>query len=816
MKVIIVGGVAGGASAAARLRRLDEKAEIIMFEMGPYISFANCGLPYHVGNVIKERDELLVQTPENMEGRFNISVKVNHEVTKINRKEKTVEVKNLETGEVFEETYDKIVLSPGASPIVPPIKGIDEAKVYPLTTMPDMDKVIEEVNSGVKSVVVVGGGFIGVELAENLLEKGLKVSLIEMQPQVLTFLDPDMAAIVHREMIASGIDLRLNDQVKELEKNGDKTNVVLSSGDKILTEMVIMGVGVLPRTKLAKDAGIKLGTTGAIQVNDKMRTSDKDIYAVGDAIEIKHYVTGDPMKLPLAGPANRQARIAVNNICGIKTKYRGTQGTSIIKVFDLACSSTGANEFLLKKNETEYKTITTIQGSHAGYYPGAYAIHLKILFSEKDGKLYGAQVVGYDGVDKRIDVLASVIRFGGTIYDLEDLELAYAPPFGSAKDPVNMLGFIAVNSTSGFSPTVSVMETDKYIDKDTFIIDVRDEDEIHTGMIDKAVHIPGDSIRSRMNEIPKDKKIFLYCKMGLRGYIAQRILLQNGYENVVNLSGGFESYNVYAHPELWKDYIPTMETIDDTQTEIHKNEETNIPNVKIDCCGMQCPGPLLKLKQACDTAKPNEIIQIEASDQGFYNDVKAYAERMNLKVLELKKGKTIRAKLKKCDTELKDIRVTEEKNHITIVVFSCDFDKVMATLIIANGALAMGKKVSLFFTFWGLNVLRKNCPIQIEKTFIEKAFGWMMPRGTKKLVLSKMNMMGAGTAMIKGIMKQYNVDSIDSLLENLIKCGGELVACSMSMQLMGIKMEEMIDGVEEGGVATYLNNTDKGTLNLFI
>ncbi len=816
MKVVIVGGVAGGASAAARLRRLDEKAEIIMFEMGPYISFANCGLPYHIGNVIKEKEALLLQTPEIMEARFNISVKIHHEVLKIDRKEKKVEVKNHKTGEVFEETYDNLILSPGSCPIVPPIKGLKESNYFTLTTIPDMDKIIKSIKDGDKKAVVVGGGFIGVELAENLKEIGVQVSLVEMQSQVLTFMDPDMASFIHRELIANGIDLILEDSVQEIENSENGEKVILASGKKLVTDMIILGVGVMPNVFLAKEAGLKLGETGAINVNSKMQTSDKSIYAVGDAVEIKHYVTKDAMKIPLAGPANRQARIAANNICGLKSKYNGTQGTSILKVFDMACASTGANSFLLKKAKINFKTVTTVQNSHAVYYPGAYSIYLKILFDPDSGKIYGAQVLGYDGVDKRIDVIAAVIRNGGTVYDLEDLELAYAPPYGSAKDPINMLGFQAVNNINGISPSVNVLEIKKYLNEKTLFLDVRTDEEIKNGMIEGAMHIPVDSLRARLSEIPKDRKIIVYCKIGLKAYIAQRVLLQNGYSDVYNMSGGYESYYVFANPDCWNDFAPASETIDETQVKISMNDNVKVSNIKLDCCGMQCPGPLMKLKEAYDRASDGEVIQIEASDQGFYMDVKAYAERMDMKVLELKKGKTITAKLMKNAPVSKNIQVSETRDHITIVMFSCDFDKVMATLIIANGAIAMGKKVSIFFTFWGLNVLRKDTPIVMEKTFIEKAFGWMMPRGTKKLVLSKMNMMGAGTAMIKGIMKQYNVDSIDSLLENLVNSGGELIACSMSMQLMGIRMEEFIDGVVEGGVATYLNNTEKGSLNLFI
>lgn len=819
MKVIIVGGVAGGASAAARLRRLDEKCEITMYERGEFISFANCGLPYHIGGAIEDREALLVQTPEGMSARFNFAVKTFHEVVSIDAKKKAVQVKNWKSGNTFEDKYDYLVLSPGAAPIKPPIPGIDGENIFTLRTIPDMDKIIASMKAGAKSAIVVGGGFIGVEVAENLIEKGLAVSLIEMQDQVLTFLDPDMAAFAHNEMKSHKIKLHLSDRVTEFKKAaGGKVAVTLASGKAIEADMAVLAIGVMPEVKLAKDAGLKIGETGAIAVDERMQTSDPSIYAVGDAVEVTHFVTKTKIKIPLAGPANRQARIAVNNICGIKSEYKDTQGTSIVKVFDLACGATGASVPLLKKCGIAFKTVTIHAGSHAGYYPYAYMVHLKLIYSPETGKILGAQACGYDGVDKRIDVIASAIRHGGTIHDLADYELSYAPPYGSAKDPVNMAGFVAANDGSDYAPLISIFEVKEYVKNGAYLLDVRNTDEVISGTIEGAVNIPLHTLRSRLIEIPKDKLILVFCKVGLRGYVAQRILKQNGF-NVLNISGGYESYNMYYNQGDFEHFIAEQKDADDTQTKGASNSSQTSGNVlRVNACGLQCPGPLLKLKEAVSKAKDNEVIEIEATDQGFHADVQAFAGAANLKVLDLEKGKSIKARLLKCPAGSVPTgpHGSPKSDQATLVVFSDDFDKAMAATIIANGALAMGKKVSLFFTFWGLNVLRKNKNVPVKKNFIEKMFGMMMPRGTSKLTLSKMNMFGMGTQMIKGIMKQHNVEPLEKLLASVRDNGGKLVACRMSMELMGIKKEELIDGVEDGGVAAYLADAEKGNINLFI
>lgn len=554
LKVVIVGGVAGGASAAARLRRLNEDAEIVIFERGEYISFANCGLPYYIGGVIARKDRLLVQTPENMKERFNIDVRTNSEVVKIDTEKKVVEVYNSIGGRTYTESYDKLILSPGAEPVKPPLPGIASPRVYTLRNIPDTYRLKEHVDRmKPKRAVVVGAGFIGLEVAENLHARGVKVTVVELADHVIGPLDYDMAAIVHQHMKSKKVELYLNDAVKSLKDTEEYTIVELSSGRTLKADMVIMGIGVRPETKLAADAGIKLGSTGGILVDDNMRTSHPDIYAVGDAIEVKDYISGNPALIPLAGPANKQGRIAANNICGFNEKYEGTQGTSIVKVFDITVAMTGNNEKLLKRNNVGYEKSFTHSGSHAGYYPGAYPMTIKLIFDNNDGKILGAQIVGYEGVDKRIDVIATAIRAGMTVYDLEKLELAYAPPYSSAKDPVNIAGFTASNILKGDSEIFHWDEVASIDRSKSVLVDVRTEMEAKMGSIGGALNIPLDDLRQRLEELPKDKDIFLFCQAGLRGYIAYRILKQKGYNRVRNLSGGYTTYKLAVQKQSNED-----------------------------------------------------------------------------------------------------------------------------------------------------------------------------------------------------------------------------------------------------------------------
>ena len=541
-KVLIVGGVAGGASAAARLRRLDEEAEIIIFERGEHISYANCGLPYYVSGVINEREALLVSKPEAMRNRFRIDVRIFSEVTRIFPEEKAIEVQE-QSGKVYRESYDQLILSPGAAPLRPPIPGINDIEALVVRNVTDIDQIkrfIDEQQP--KTAAVVGGGFIGLEMAENLHARGVDTTIIEMSNQVMAPLDYEMAAILHEHIFNKGVNLILEDGVKSFAKTEQGTIITLQSGDEVQADLTIMAIGVKPEIKLAKEAGLTIGDLGGIKVNERLQTSDPNIYAVGDVIEVKHLVTGQAALLPLAGPANKQGRIVADVIAGRDSKYKGTQGTAIAKVFDLVAASTGANEKMLKKLGIPHEVLFTHSNSHAGYYPGATRLSIKLIFDKNNGRVLGAQAVGAQGVDKRIDDIAGVIRNQGTIYDLQELELAYAPPFSSAKDPVNMAGYVAENIINGDVRMIHWQELSKLKAKDICIIDVRDEEERRAKFIPGSLHIPVNDLRSKLSELPKDKEIVVYCEIGLRGYVAYRILAQHGFTNVRNLCGGWVTY----------------------------------------------------------------------------------------------------------------------------------------------------------------------------------------------------------------------------------------------------------------------------------
>lgn len=544
-KILIVGGVAGGATAAARLRRLDETSQIIMFERGEYISFANCGLPYYIGGVIENREALLVQTVEGMSKRFNLDIRNFSEVVSIDPENKTISVKNLKTNEEYKESYDELILSPGASPTKPPIPGLDKAdNVFTLRNIPDTDRIKAYVDDNrPKEAVVIGGGFIGVEMAENLVERGVKVHLIEMLDQVMAPFDYEMAQILHGHMEDNGVDLILGDGVDSFKNDGN--TIVLKSGKQISTDMTILSIGVRPENKLAKDAGLELGPRGHILVDENMMTSKDHIYAVGDAIQTKDLIFQEGASIALASPANRQARIVADRINGIDSKYKGVLGTSVAKVFDMTASSTGNNEKKLKQMGIEnYETVHLHPLSNAGYYPTANPMDLKLIFEVPSGKVLGAQAIGYTGVEKRIDVIATAIAAGMTVRELQDIELAYAPPFSSAKDPVNMAGYAASNILDGLVKKVDVMEIDQLVEGGEYLLDIRTGEEYSLGNINGSVNIPLDELRDRMDEIPKDRIIYVNCQVGLRGYLGCRILNQNGF-NTYNLDGGYSLYSNY-------------------------------------------------------------------------------------------------------------------------------------------------------------------------------------------------------------------------------------------------------------------------------
>lgn len=541
MKILIVGGVAGGASAAARLRRLNEEAEIILFEKGDYISFANCGMPYHIGKVITQRSKLLVQSAEGMRERFRIDVRVNNEVLKIDRERKEVTVLDHKEQRTYVESYDILILAPGATPIKPPLPGIVNNKIFTLRHLSDMDAIIQALEGKEQGkAVIVGGGFIGIEMAENLHHRGFEISLVEMANQIMTNLDRDMAAFVHNYLRQKGVNLILQDGVKGFKDHDSKISVILQSGRALETDIVILAIGVKPDSKLAQKAGLEIGINGTIKVNSAFQTSDPAIYAVGDAIETTDFITGKPAWLPLAGPANRQGRLVADNIAGRKVSYQGVLGTAIAKVFDLTVASTGKNEKALQKEGIKYLVSYTHGNSHAGYYPGATPLTIKLLFKE-DGQILGAQIVGSEGVDKRIDVIATALKFNAKVQDLCALELAYAPPFSSAKDPINIAGYAASNILQGDVEIIHWHQLEELNPDETILLDVREPVEFQQGFIPKAINIPLGQLRRRLGELDQKKQIITYCQVGLRGYLAARILMQKGYK-VKNLSGGYKTW----------------------------------------------------------------------------------------------------------------------------------------------------------------------------------------------------------------------------------------------------------------------------------
>ena len=809
-KVLIVGGVAGGASAAARMRRLDEHAEIILFERDEHISFANCGLPYYIGGTIQEREKLLVQTPKGMKDRFNIDVRVNSEVLALHPERKTVSIHSKSKGH-YEESYDALILSPGAKPIKPPIPGIDSNKIFTLRNIPDTDRIKAQVDrTDVQHAVVIGGGYIGVEMAENLKERGIEVTLVEAAPHILAPFDSDMVTMLEKELKENGVHLILNDGVKSFHEKNTVLDIVLNSGTILTAELVILAIGVAPDTGFVKESGIELGTRGHILVNDHMETSIPDIYAVGDAIEVKDFVNGQGAAIPLAGPANKQGRIVADNIAGIPSIFKGTQGTSIIKVFSLTGATTGNNERNLKRLGIPYQVVYVHPFSHATYYPGALQYSLKLLFNE-EGHILGAQGIGVEGIDKSIDVIATTMRLSGTVYDLTELELSYAPPYSSAKDPVNMLGFAAENILSKRTEVFTYETLKDYNPEQTILLDVRSSLEFANGSLPGAINIPLDTLRQRLLELDKNKLILAYCKMGLQGYLASRILSQNGFK-VKNMTGGLKSASILFPSE--KEELPPAK-------QIKLAADTPFITRSLDACGLSCPGPLMQLKSVMDEMNENDILQVTASDPGFTADVKAWCLRTGNQLLDVNKTKgIITAIIKKGGAPLVDPTALQTlapgKDNKTIVVFCGDLDKAMAAFIIANGAAAMGKKVTLFFTFWGLNILRKPEHVPVKKGFMDKMFGFMMPRGSKALKLSNMNMLGMGTQMMRMVMKNKNVSSLEELIQSAMNSGIEIVACQMSLDVMGLRQEELLDGVKVGGVGYYLSEAEDSNVNLFI
>ena len=814
MKYLIIGGVAGGATAAARIRRLSEEAEIILFEKGEHISYANCGLPYYIGGIIGDRDKLLVQTPESFGTRFNIDVRVNSEVVAIDRTKKTVMVRTAD-GSTYEESYDKLLLSPGATPVRPPLPGIDTEGIYTLRNVADTDVIKARVKSGnIKRAVIVGGGFIGLEMAENLSHAGAEVAVVEMAPQVMGPVDFSMAQIVHAHLLEKGVRLYLDTAVESFAKAGEAIEIKFSDGRTLVADMVILSIGVRPNTALASSAGIDLGPMRGIKVDEYLRTSDENIYAVGDAIEFTHPVVGGTWLNYLAGPANRQARIVADNmVLGDTVEYEGAIGTSVAKVFDMTVAATGLPAKRLKKDGIEYQTATIHPSSHAGYYPDALPMTIKVIFSPADGKLLGAQIVGYDGVDKRIDLMAQIIKSGGTVVDLTRIEHAYAPPYSSAKDPVAMAGYVAGNILSGKMKPIYWRQVRDATPGEFVLIDVRTPMEYAAGALPGAINIPLDSMRDRLADIPKNRPVVVYCGVGLRGYLASNILRLNGFDDVRNLIGGIKTYRAAVSP------IPAPEPFGNAGSAGRPHAESSPARaMRIDACGLACPGPIMKLKEAMDTMSAGESLEITATDPGFARDAESWCKSTgnNFVSSEANGGKYRIVVERGTGSAAKQDNVQASGRGKTFVLFSDDLDKALATFVLANGAAATGEKVTIFFTFWGLNAIKKTNKPKVRKDIFGRMFSMMLPSDSTSLKLSKMNMFGMGRRMMRYIMKNKNVSSLEELREAAARSGVEFIACQMSMDVMGVSREELIDEVTVGGVATYMNRTEDANLNLFI
>ncbi len=809
MKIVIIGGVAGGASTAARLRRLNETAEIVMVERGEYISYANCGLPYYIGGVIKDKEHLTLQTPASFHARFNVDVRILSEAISISPESKTLTIKDLKTGTQYQESYDKLVLSPGAEPMCLPIPGADSDRAFTLRSIPDTLRIKEFVDTKKpRSAVVVGGGYIGIEMAENLHSAGMDVTIVELSDHIIAPLDYDMACELHGHIQSKGVHLLLGTSLTSISQGPSGLELELTDR-RIDTDMLIMAAGVRPEGQLAKNAGLSVSEKGSILVNSHMQTSHPDIYAVGDAVLVSDFVTGDASFIPLAGPANRQGRITADHICGITSEYEATQGTAILKCFDMTVACTGINEARAKAKGIAYEKSFTYSASHASYYPGAVNMSLKLIWEKESGRILGAQITGYEGVDKRCDVIATAMRAGMSAQELTKLELCYAPPFSSAKDPVNMAGYVAQNIMSGKVKPFHWHDVKGLDSAKSTLLDVRTNQEFENGAMEGFINIPLDNLRDRLGEIDKSKPVYVTCQIGLRGYIACRILTQNGFD-CYNLSGGYR---------LYKTIFGTMGAPSASKMPM-VDSETQRPlgnKIEINASGLQCPGPIMKLSEAVKSALDGDIIEITTTDPAFACDVEAWCKRTGNLFGGMQSEKGIsKATVIKASQDPAACSTMVKNDAKNLIVFSGDLDKAIASFIIANAAASMGRRVQMFFTFWGLNILRRPKNVKVKKDILSRMFGMMMPRGTEKLTLSKMNMLGMGSMMIRMVMKKKNVASLLELIQSAQDNGVELIACTMSMDVMGIKAEELIDGVKLGGAAAMLANAEESDMSLFI
>ena len=821
-KIVIIGGVAGGATAAARLRRLDESAQIIMLERGENVSYANCGLPYYLGGAITDRSRLFVMTPQLFQNNLSVDVRTRHEAISIDPLSKIVHVRNLVDGSEYSETYDSLILSPGAEPIRPRIDGLNDPRVFTVRSVPDIDRIKEFVDSRrPRRAVVVGGGFIGLEMAENLHARGVTPILVEAQDQVMTGLDFEMAAVLHQHMVDQKLELFLSETVVAVAQAADRLKVVLKSGKEIPCDLVVLAIGVKPESSLAKAAGITLDERGYIVVNDKMQTSAPSVYAVGDAVCIHSPLLGTSTVVPLAGPANKQARIVADQIVlGEKApRYQGSIATAIAKMLDMTVACTGLSEKACARAGLAYSSVTVHPSHHAGYYPEAKPFSLKVVFDPNTGRIWGAQAAGFDGVDKRIDVLAAMIGMNAHVRNLEEFEHAYAPPYSSAKDAINYAGFIAGNVMNGLTRSAYWHQVDSFIKDGSVLLDVRTAEEFALGHIEGAINISNIELRKRLHEVPRGKNLVVYCGVGIRGYLAERILRQNGFDDVANLSGGFKTYEMAMGLKSYHASAVFTEGSGMPEQLAMRSHDV----ITVDACGLQCPGPIMQLKSAMDKAMPGSRLLVKATDGGFVKDAKAWCNLTGNLLVGMEQNAGIyTAIIEKAAPALVPMNTPMQNsmvvngNEATLIVFSNDLDRALASFVIANGAAATGKKVTMFFTFWGLSVIRKTENISVKKDFMGRMFDLMLPRSVHKLALSKMNFGGVGALMMKKRMQAKSVEQLEIMMQSALKSGVKMIACLMSMDIMGVAREELIDGVEIGGVATYLEAASKANVNLFI
>lgn len=838
MKLVVVGGVAAGASVAARARRLDESAEIIVFERGHHVSFANCGLPYHVGEVITDRSRLLLQTPESLRESLNIDVRVGTEVISIDREARTVVVREVDSGIESTESYDSLALCAGAEPLRPPLPGIGLPGIHVLRRIGDMDAIkasldaeLDAARAGTRGpvhCVVIGAGYIGLEMAENLAHRGAVVDVVEMADQILPPLDHELSVPVERHLRSRGIGLHLSTAAAAFtEREAGRITVELTNSTSLAADLVILSAGVRPSIELAVEAGIEIGPRGGIVVDTHMRTSDPHIWAAGDSVETPHTVLPGNWLAPLAGPANREARVAAENICGRTTEYRSTQGTSIVKVFDMVAGGTGATERQLIAADLPYRAVHVHPSGHAGYYPGTAMMHLKVLFAPDTGRILGAQAAGFDGVDKRLDVLATALRAGLTVWDLEELELAYAPPFGSAKDPVNMAGFVATNVLLG-DLVLWYAQDYPAATAGSRIIDVRTTEEFAIWHLPGAENVPLGTIREACANWDLATPLRLYCAVGFRSYLAQRILVQRGFTDVATLSGGSETFRAWhelapdtAEPTpAVTNYAEALDLRAASASAAVLSTGTGV-EIDLDCTGLACPGPIMKMSKTMETLAVGDDVVVHVSDPGFASDAPVWAKRNGHQLLSITpEGPGYVATMRKGGAAVAvtgvGVPAIASTPKVSFVVFSGDLDKLIAAFIIANGALAMGEEVSMFFTFWGLNALRRHNPPKRKRAAMDAMFATMMPSGADKLSLSTMNMLGAGTAMIKGVMKKNSVQTLPELIAAAQAGGARIIGCTMTMDLLGIAPSDLLDDVELGGVATFLGEAAESTTTLFI